>query len=114
MLNDSQAIVAGRMWLGNQPKTGLWTLDLENRQLKRKLLLPSAGDSSYPGLVLSEDKLLVSYYSSHKDGKSNIYLAQISVNGWKSNKVNPVTLEKVAWAACRAVSCLLSSDTASA
>ena len=40
--------------------------------------LPSSGDNSYPGLVLHEDLLWVSYYSSH-EGKTSIYLAKIKL-----------------------------------
>ena len=40
--------------------------------------MPSAGDNSYPGLVLHEDVLWVSYYSSH-DGKTSIYLAKLKL-----------------------------------
>ncbi|MGE0101962.1 MAG: sialidase family protein [Blastocatellales bacterium] len=38
--------------------------------------LPSGGDTSYPGMVLKNGKLLVSYYSSH-EGRTAIYLAVI-------------------------------------
>ena len=40
------------------------------------LILPSSGDCSYPGLVWHDDRLWMSYYSSH-EGKANIYLAVI-------------------------------------
>lgn len=40
------------------------------------LTLPSGGDCSYPGLVWHDDRLWMSYYSSH-EGKSSIYLAKI-------------------------------------
>ena len=40
------------------------------------LLLPSGGDTSYPGLVWHENLLWMSYYSSH-EGKASIYLAKI-------------------------------------
>jgi len=43
------------------------------------LTLPSGGDTSYPGFVLDDDKLLVSYYSSHED-KTAIYLATIRLD----------------------------------
>ena len=43
------------------------------------LTLPSGGDNSYPGLVWYENKLWVSYYSSH-EGKTSIYLAKVR---WK-------------------------------
>ncbi len=37
---------------------------------------PSGGDCSYPGFVQEEDRILMSYYSSH-EGKASIYLAEI-------------------------------------
>jgi hypothetical protein len=38
--------------------------------------LPSGGDTSYPGLLVHEDELWVSYYSSHEE-RSSIYLARV-------------------------------------
>ena len=43
-------------------------------------MLPSAGDTSYPGLVRKDDTLLVSYYSSH-EGSTAIYLAKLDLPG---------------------------------
>lgn len=40
--------------------------------------LPSGGDTSYPGMVLSGDDLLLSYYSSHEE-KTAIYLAKMGI-----------------------------------
>ena len=40
------------------------------------LTLPSGGDCSYPGLVWHDDRLWMSYYSSH-EGKTSIYLAKV-------------------------------------
>ena len=77
--NDEIAIAGGRLWTKTGPKMALYTLNLKQAELKPVLLLPSAGDSSYPGLVLQENKLLVSYYSSHIDSKSSIYLAEIEL-----------------------------------
>ncbi len=45
-------------------------------QCSEVLVLPSGGDTSYPGLVIRDDRLLVSYYSSH-EGKTAIYLATL-------------------------------------
>ena len=42
------------------------------------LSLPSAGDTSYAGAVISGDRLLVSYYSSH-EGRTSIYLARLRI-----------------------------------
>jgi hypothetical protein len=43
-----------------------------------QITLPSGGDCSYPGMVWHDNKLWLSYYSSH-EGKTSIYLAQIAV-----------------------------------
>jgi len=40
------------------------------------LTLPSGGDSSYPGMVVEDQTLWVSYYSSH-EGQAAIYLAKV-------------------------------------
>ena len=40
------------------------------------LRLASGGDTSYPGMLVHDGKLWVSYYSSH-EGKAAIYLAKI-------------------------------------
>ena len=51
---------------------------LKPEGIERLATLPSSGDNSYPGLVLHEDVLWVSYYSSH-DGKTSIYLAKLKL-----------------------------------
>lgn len=52
---------------------------LEDEQLKEILTLPSGGDTSYPGfLPMGEDKLVMSYYSSH-EGPASIYLAEVAL-----------------------------------
>ncbi|MDP1835398.1 MAG: hypothetical protein Q8K75_05655 [Chlamydiales bacterium] len=43
-----------------------------------QLVLPSGGDTSYPGMALRDNTIYVSYYSSH-EGKSAIYLARIKI-----------------------------------
>jgi len=43
-----------------------------------QLILPSGGDTGYPGLVYRNGVLCVSYYSSHEGG-SKIYLAKVKV-----------------------------------
>ncbi|WP_437229011.1 sialidase family protein [Planctomicrobium sp. SH661] len=73
-LEDGRIIVAGRL----NGKTQLWWLDPEASKLTELLTLPSGGDTSYPGLVLRDGKLWVSYYSSH-EGKTSIYLARVEL-----------------------------------
>lgn len=43
-----------------------------------ELLLPSGGDTGYPGMVYWKGDLFISYYSSHED-KTAIYLAKIKI-----------------------------------
>jgi hypothetical protein len=71
-------IAAGRIITDVGPKTALAWLDVENRSLTPILELPSGGDTSYPGLVWHDDRLWVSYYSSH-EGKASIYLANVKI-----------------------------------
>ncbi len=52
-------------------------LDVKTARFKPWLSLPSGGDTSYPGLVESGGRLLVSYYSSHEGHQARIYLADI-------------------------------------
>ncbi|MBE9546742.1 MAG: hypothetical protein IMF10_04490 [Proteobacteria bacterium] len=65
--------------------TAIWRI--VGDQLEPILVLPSRGDNAYPGMVVEEDRLLISYYSQHdvdngptpKPGEyaSEIYLAEI-------------------------------------
>ena len=47
--------------------------------VKPIVTLPSSGDTSYAGMVLRDNQLLVSYYASH-EGKSAIYLATLNLS----------------------------------
>ncbi|MDQ3623596.1 MAG: glycoside hydrolase [Verrucomicrobiota bacterium] len=76
-------IVGGRKSTKDKgPKTSLcWLI---GDQLQEFAELPSGGDNSYPGFVaLSEERALVSYYSSHERDDSGkpitaIYMAQLN------------------------------------
>ena len=59
-------------------RTALYWLDPYAGTLTPALVLPSGGDTSYPGFVWWGDLLWVSYYSSH-EGKASIYLARVRV-----------------------------------
>ncbi len=66
---------------GGRTTTILARFDLEGA-FEPLVLLPSGGDTSYPGLVLHGDELWVSYYSSHEapeppDHPTAIYLARV-------------------------------------
>ena len=76
-LPDGRFVAAGRSYQGDA-RTRLWWLDPEAGSLEEILTLPSGGDTSYPGLVLHDGLLWVSYYASH-EGKTSIYLAKVKL-----------------------------------
>lgn len=78
-LDENFALVAGRIVKQGRLVTGLLRMNLENGALQELLILPSAGDNSYPGLVRKKERLYVSYYSSHEDNKSCVYLAEMNI-----------------------------------
>lgn len=76
-LPDGRFVAAVRLY---EPvvRTGLCWLDPEKGTLDEFLTLPSGGDTSYPGLVIHDGLLWVSYYSSH-EGKTSVYLARVKM-----------------------------------
>ncbi len=75
LLPDGRLLGGGRLYDGGA-RTSLFWIDPKTAKMTEALKLPSGGDTSYPGFVLFEDKLYISYYSSH-EGKSSIYLAKV-------------------------------------
>ncbi|MCA9261567.1 MAG: hypothetical protein KDA61_20260, partial [Planctomycetales bacterium] len=71
-------LACGRMFRNGKPVVTLAELDLAKGALLPLCDLPSGGDCSYPGLCWHDDRLWVSYYSSH-EGRTSIYLAEIRV-----------------------------------
>jgi len=73
---DTNTLLIGSRYPTEQGyKTALVTTDLEGNT-KKTMFLPSAGDNSYPGMVVYEGQLYMVYYSSH-EGKTAIYFTQI-------------------------------------
>ncbi|WP_286266105.1 hypothetical protein [Thalassotalea atypica] len=74
-------ILAGRSWNKDEGcKTSIWLVNSARLTLDRLFTLPSQGDTSYPGMVVSKDRLLLSYYSQHQENKCKIFLANIKIN----------------------------------
>jgi hypothetical protein len=77
-LDNGEMWAAGRLMYatpyGMMEKTALATMSLKG--LEPALILPSGGDTSYPGLFFHEGFLWMSYYSSHEE-KTAIYMAKI-------------------------------------
>jgi hypothetical protein len=74
-LPNGKLVASGRQMAPGGPKTFVGEMTMNS--ITPKDILPSGGDCSYPGLVWHENKLWVSYYSSH-EGKSSIYLAKVN------------------------------------
>jgi hypothetical protein len=76
---ENNLIVSGtRVHDQKEAYTGLFAGD-RSGNFQKILTLPSGGDNSYPGFVSRDNKLYVSYYSSH-EGKASIYLAEVPLS----------------------------------
>lgn len=76
-LNDSTIVAGSRSYLiPRSYKTMLLKGGLDGR-FEQIAVLPSGGDTSYPGFLVVGDELWVSYYSSHATPKAAVYLARI-------------------------------------
>ncbi|MFY1615282.1 exo-alpha-sialidase [Micromonospora sp. WMMD736] len=71
-------LVAGVRLLDGDVRTAICVVDPERGTLTELVTLPSGGDTSYPGLVWHDDRLWVSYYSSHEE-RTCVYLAEVSL-----------------------------------
>ena len=90
ILKDGTMICASREYPpDHNEKTILAKVDLDG-SFTKLLTFPSGGDCSYPGLVMRDDLLYMSYYSSHEE-KTAIYLAKIAdfKYGYESFERNP-------------------------
>jgi hypothetical protein len=75
-LPDGRLIAAVRLY-DKATRTSLCWVDEKAGKLTECLPLPSGGDTSYAGMVWHDNLLWVSYYSSH-EGKTSVYLAQVT------------------------------------
>lgn len=75
-LPNGKIIIGSRSFRDNKSYTSLFQLDNNSNKMIHLLEFPSGGDTSYPGLIIVNNELWVSYYSSH-EGKSSIYLAKV-------------------------------------
>lgn len=81
VLDDSSILAGGRStFIPKAPKTVLYKGSIENGSFQESLVLPSGGDTSYPGFIIVGDELWVSYYSTHETSNASIYLAKIPLS----------------------------------
>ena len=78
-LPNGKTIIASRSFREKKAYTSLFGLDEQGKAV-HLLELPSGNDTSYPGLIVVNDELWVSYYSGH-EGKTSIYLAKVKYKG---------------------------------
>ena len=83
-LDDGTWLVGTREYAFERPKsrTGTATVLLRihaDGRFERLYEVPSGGDTSYPGFVIHEKQLWMTYYPSH-EGKTQIYLAKVPLS----------------------------------
>ncbi len=76
VLDDEHIVAGGRTLLGYDAKTSLF-VGTKDGKFEQTVVLPSGGDTSYPGFVVVGDELWVSYYSMHDSNNASIHLAKI-------------------------------------
>ena len=81
LVHNNKLLVATRSYHLPQCKTALYKGNLKGK-LEEVAVLPSHGDSSYPGLLIEGDKLWISYYSCHQGKKAAIYLAKVPLSAF--------------------------------
>lgn len=78
-LNDSLIVMGTRSHYTSFPKTVVLAGNGTER-FQEVYVLPSGGDTSYPGLIVEDDQIWVCYYSSHESNKASIYLAKMPLS----------------------------------
>lgn len=86
-LPDGRLLCATRDYTGKERTTSVAFINTRGGYTPI-LDFPSGGDTSYPGMVIRDGQLYISYYSGH-EGKANIYLAKLSVAGLNSLTSSP-------------------------
>lgn len=78
---DDETVIAGSRsyFIPSSVKTILLTGDM-NGKFQETVVLPSGGDTSYPGFCIVGDELWVSYYSTHETPKASVYLAKLPLS----------------------------------
>lgn len=81
---DNGLVIAGTRshYVPTKPKTVLLTGSIDGR-FEETLILPSGGDTSYPGFLVEKEELWVCYYSTHETELASIYLAKIPLSLFK-------------------------------
>lgn len=65
---------------GDSDKLILGYYNFETNNYKKLMTLPTRGDSSYPGMLIKDNILWMSYYSGQDGNGTSIYLAKIKLD----------------------------------
>ena len=68
------------------PYTMLYKVETDS-SLTPWAVLHSLGDNSYPSVVVTDDEVLVAYYSQHQDGVDKVYLAAFDKDAFLAGQV---------------------------
>lgn len=79
LLLPDNRIIAGVRYLEPSARTSISLINPVEKKITEILQLPSGGDNGYPGMILQDDTLLISYYSSHEQ-RTSIYLAKVKLH----------------------------------
>ena len=81
---NEKCMVAGGRSLQNPGwcTTGIYAGNPETGRLHPLFTLPSGGDTSYPGILVEDKEVLVSYYAGHETHWPCIYLARIPLKNF--------------------------------
>ena len=79
VLDDEHIVAGGRTHLGSNAKTSLFVGNKDGK-FEQTVVLPSGGDTSYPGFIVVGNELWVSYYSMHNSKNASIHLAKIPLS----------------------------------
>lgn len=75
ILKKNTMLIGTRLYQTGSNSTVIYVTGNEGK-VRKSVMLPSGGDTSYPGLLIHKKTLWISYYSSHA-GKTSIYLSRI-------------------------------------
>ncbi len=80
VLNDEFGLVGGRFYGSRGLRTSIASISFNDGKVTELLRLPSGGDTGYPGLLLDNNTLYVSYYYQPSGVNfTNIYFARVQV-----------------------------------
>lgn len=77
VLADGRILLGGRTeYVRKRPKTGIFCGKADG-DFHEVMILPSAGDNSYPSFMKVGNEIWITYYSTHETNKPSIFLARV-------------------------------------